>query len=86
MRMEKRLLAGGLWYLSTLSGYSFAALILGVPREVGPIIALVVALLVAIDPAGLIWAAPGPHAPTLDAREPRPAHAQVLEASASASD
>ena len=55
--MLKRAIAGPLWFLATLTAYSVVAWMLGAPREVGPIISLVVAALVVLDPGGLIWPA-----------------------------
>jgi hypothetical protein len=51
----KRLLAGPLWFLATLTVYSLVAAFLGAPHEVGPIVAFVIATLVVLDPGGLIW-------------------------------
>jgi len=53
--MFKRLLAGPLWFLATLTAYSLVAAMLGAPAQVGPIIAFVVAALVVLDPGDLIW-------------------------------
>jgi hypothetical protein len=53
--MFKRFVAATLWFLATMTAYSFAAVLLDAPRVIGPIVGLVAALLVGLDPAGLLW-------------------------------
>jgi hypothetical protein len=49
------MLAGPLWFFATWTLFEAVALLVGGPRSVGPIIGMVVAALVVLDPAGLIW-------------------------------
>ena len=56
----KRMLAGPLWFFATWTLFEAVALIVGAPRSVGPIIGMVVAALVVLDPANLIWSPAAP--------------------------
>jgi hypothetical protein len=69
----KRLIAGPLWFISFALMYELLWSLTGVPREVGPAIALLVGVTVWIDPMHWFWpvapnrsSAAGP-APTLHA-------------------
>ena len=53
--MRKRVLAGSLWFSAMLLAWEIAWSLLGVPRAVGPILAVVVSALVVLDPAGLFF-------------------------------
>ena len=57
--MGQRLLAGPLWFFATLYAWEFLAFVLpGLPSAVGPVLAIVAASLVVLDPAELLWKAP----------------------------
>jgi hypothetical protein len=51
----KRLIAGPLWFLAFWLMYELLWSLTGVPRLMGPVIGLVVALTVWIDPIHLFW-------------------------------
>ncbi len=51
----KRLIAGPLWFLAFWYGYEMLSLLTGVPRVAGPVIALIVAATVVLDPMHLFW-------------------------------
>jgi hypothetical protein len=53
----KRLIAGPLWFISFALMYELLWSLTGVPRIVGPVIALVVGLTVWIDPLHWFWPA-----------------------------
>jgi hypothetical protein len=54
----KRLIAGPLWFISFALMYELLWSLTGVPRVVGPVIALVVGVTVWIDPMHWFWPAP----------------------------
>ena len=54
-RGMKRLIAGPLWFLAFWYGYEMLSLLTGVPRVAGPVIALIVAATVVLDPMHLFW-------------------------------
>ena len=54
--MVKRAFAGVSWYVATLFTYELLIYFTSGPHEVGPILGLMAALFVAIDPLGRIWA------------------------------
>ena len=55
----KRLIAGPLWFFATLYAWEFLAFVLpGLPTAVGPVLAIVLASLIVLDPAELLWTAP----------------------------
>ena len=57
--MHKRLLAGPLWFFATLYAWEFLAFVLpSLPTAVGPVLAIVLASLIVLDPAELLWKAP----------------------------
>ena len=57
--MGKRLIAGPLWFFATLYLWEFLAFVLpGLPTAVGPVLAIVLASLIVLDPAELLWTAP----------------------------
>lgn len=51
----KRLIAGPLWFVSFALMYELLWSLTGVPREIGPVIALVVGVTVWIDPMHWFW-------------------------------
>jgi hypothetical protein len=51
----KRLIAGPLWFLAFWYGYEMLSLLTGVPRVAGPVIALIVAATVVLDPMHFFW-------------------------------
>lgn len=53
----KRLIAGPLWFLSIWLMYELLWSLTGVPRMAGPVIGLVVAATVSIDPMHWFWPA-----------------------------
>jgi hypothetical protein len=53
----KRLIAGPLWFLAFWFMYELLWSLTGVPRMVGPVIGLVVAVTVWIDPMHWFWTA-----------------------------
>jgi hypothetical protein len=53
----KRLIAGPLWFISFALMYELLWSLTGVPREIGPVIALVVGVTVWIDPMHWFWPA-----------------------------
>jgi hypothetical protein len=58
----KRALATVLWFFSGLLVGSMAQVMLGLPGVVAPVLAIVAAAFVAVDPAQLFWARrPGTH-------------------------
>jgi hypothetical protein len=54
-RGMKRLIAGPLWFMAVWYGYELLSLLTGVPRVAGPVIALIVAATVVLDPMHLFW-------------------------------
>jgi hypothetical protein len=52
--MHVRLFLGVLGFLVVLGAFELAHLVLGSPRPVGPIIALVLSTLIVLDPAELL--------------------------------
>jgi hypothetical protein len=70
--MTKRLLAGPLWFLATLYAWEFLAFVLpGLPTAVGPVLAIVLASLVVLDPAELLWKSPSVPASSVSRRPVR---------------
>ncbi len=53
--MKKRVFAGLLWFYVTWYAWGFIASAFGVSELLGPVLALIVAVLVAGDPFGRIW-------------------------------
>ena len=51
----KRLIAGPLWFISFAVMYELIWSLTGVPRMIGPVIALVVGVTVWIDPMHWFW-------------------------------
>ena len=67
--MRKRLLAGPLWFLATLYAWEMLTLALpGLPSAVGPVLAIVLASLVVLDPADLLWKQPAAAQSPVDKR------------------
>lgn len=58
----KRLIAGPLWFIAFALMYELLWSLTGVTRLVGPVIGLVVAATVWVDPLHLLWPAPSRHA------------------------
>ena len=56
--MVKRAVAGLLWFFSIWVAYDLIWSLFGVPRSVGPVLGLVAAVIVVIDPTGLCWGKP----------------------------
>ena len=53
--MQKRLIAAPLWAIAVLVTYELAWSLVGVPRDLGPVLALAAAAFVGLDPLGLFW-------------------------------
>jgi hypothetical protein len=53
--MIRRIVAAGLWAFAIYSGGELAWGLLGVPRVVGPVLAIAIASFVFLDPTGRIW-------------------------------
>jgi hypothetical protein len=53
--MVRRVLAAIFWFVAVSAWYGFAAFAFGLPEAAGPVVAIVVAAFVAVDPAHLIW-------------------------------
>ena len=79
--MTKRIVASALWAFAVYSGGELAWGLLGVPRVVGPVLAIAIASFVFLDPTGRIWATspsrriariPDATAPTDPASAPQP--------------
>ena len=62
--MNKRFLAVPLWFLTGWMVAAMAAFVLGLPGWLAPVTAVVVAVVVALDPAG--WFSARPHAISAD--------------------
>lgn len=56
--MSHRLIAAILWFATIWVTYEIVWSVVGVPRIAGPLVATVVAALVALDPLGLFFARP----------------------------
>jgi hypothetical protein len=56
--MKKRIAAAVLWFFTGWFVGSFGAFALGLTPALGPIVATVAALIIAVDPRHLIWAKP----------------------------
>jgi hypothetical protein len=68
----RRIVAAPLWFMATLMLYEIVIYVTGGPHQLGPVLAGMTALLVAIDPLHRIWpvvqkAAPAP--PTFERRD-----------------
>lgn len=53
--MSKRAVAGLLWFFSIWATFELLWSVVGVPRLIGPILGLVAASLVVVDPTGRFW-------------------------------
>jgi len=58
--MNKRVLATLLWALTTLCFYELAWSLIGVPRMIGPMLAVATGALVYADPLRLLWQSKSP--------------------------
>lgn len=56
--MSKRAVAGFLWFLSIWLAYEVVWSVVGTPRTIGPILGLVAAAFVVVDPTGRVWGSP----------------------------
>ena len=54
----KRLIAGPLWFISFALMYELLWSLTGVPRMIGPVVAVVVGMTVWIDPMHWFWPVP----------------------------
>lgn len=53
--MHKRIAATFLWAVMVYSGWELGYGVYGIPREIGPVLALVIAAIVLFDPGNFIW-------------------------------
>lgn len=53
--MHKRIVASILWAVMIYSGWELGWGVYGIPREIGPVLALLVAAFVLVDPGNFIW-------------------------------
>jgi hypothetical protein len=53
--MHKRIAASFLWAITIYSGWELGWGVYGIPREIGPALALIVAAVVLLDPGHFIW-------------------------------
>ena len=60
----KRLIAGPLWFLAFWFIYELLWSLIGVPRLAGPILGIIVAATVCIDPMHWFWPAPSARSST----------------------
>ena len=58
--MHKRVVASILWAVTIYSGWELGFGVYGIPRELGPILALAVAAIVLLDPGNFIWKSAAP--------------------------
>jgi hypothetical protein len=58
--MYKRIAASFLWAITIYSGWELGWGVFGIPREIGPALALIVAALVLVDPGHIIWKTAAP--------------------------
>jgi len=56
--VSKRAVAGLLWFFSIWATYELLWSVVGAPRLIGPILGLVAASLVVVDPTGRFWGVP----------------------------
>lgn len=56
--MKKRTVAGLLWFFAIWAAYEVIWSVAGVPRPIGPILGLLAAGAVVIDPTGRFWGRP----------------------------
>lgn len=57
--MHKRIAASFLWAITIYSGWELGWGVYGIPREIGPAVALIVAAVVLLDPGNFIWKTAG---------------------------
>jgi hypothetical protein len=53
--VTKRILASALWFVSLSSLGGFAEVFFGVPADLGGYLGIAVAVVVLLDPSGLVW-------------------------------
>ena len=58
--MYRRIAASFLWAVTIYSGWELGWGVYGIPREIGPVVALIVAAVVLLDPGHFIWKAAVP--------------------------
>ena len=58
--MHKRTAAAFLWAVTIYSGWELGFGVYGIPREIGPVLALLVAAVVFFDPGNFIWKTAAP--------------------------
>jgi hypothetical protein len=58
--MHKRIAASLLWAITIYSGWELGWGVYGIPRELGPALALIVGAVVLLDPGHFIWKTAAP--------------------------
>jgi hypothetical protein len=53
--MHKRIAASLLWAITIYSGWELGYGMYGIPREIGPVLCLIVAAILLVDPGNFIW-------------------------------
>lgn len=56
--MIKRAAGGVLWFLAIWTAYEFLWALTGVPHDLGPLLGLMAAVIVVVDPTSRIWGHP----------------------------
>lgn len=69
--MHRRIAASFLWAITIYSGWELGSGVYGIPREVGPVLALLVAAFVLVDPGDFVWKATAPVRRTARIPEPQ---------------
>jgi hypothetical protein len=58
--MYKRIAASFLWAVMIYSGWELGFGVYGIPREIGPVLAVIVAAYILLDPGHFIWKTAAP--------------------------
>jgi hypothetical protein len=69
--MFKRIAASFLWAFTVYSGWELAWGLYGIPREIGPVLAILVAAVVLLDPGNFIWKTAAPTRRVVQVPEPQ---------------
>jgi len=77
--MHKRIAASFLWAVTIYSGWELAWGVYGIPREIGPTLALIVAAVVLLDPGHFIWKTAAPVRRIAQVPEPKGAGETVTQ-------
>ena len=77
--LAKRIVSAPMWFVSTLMLYELVIYLTGGPHELGPILGVTAAILVAVDPLHRIWPTTqkqGRSLPSFERRETLPSATQ----------